>query len=266
MVFGMTGHSAANKLFAGLAAGSQPTVASSTRTYRVASGDTLNYIAQRYGTTVDAIKRANSLTSDVIYLGEELKIPGSGGNGGGSAVTPPDDGSVLLDVPTMNQYTAGGSYPWGYCAITALRMVLRHRGLSDPGADAVALYGARPYIPGAGSDGTRLARRARELGVSGARFTNTGSLDDVNKQLENGNPVPIGGIGYFSGRAVDGSGTHARRYDGSGHWMLAVGYQPDKGQYLVNDPDTGKRYYVSEYAFKNFFSPGGANDTWMLSY
>ena len=68
--------------------------------------------------------------------------------------------SSYVDAPLMNQYTAGGRYPGAYCAITALLMVLRALGLKYPGADAVAL-------------------RARELEVPDARFTNQGSLKNV---------------------------------------------------------------------------------------
>ena len=45
--------------------------------YTVRSGDTLWLLAQRYGTTVDTIKRLNGLTSDVLSIGQVLKIPTS---------------------------------------------------------------------------------------------------------------------------------------------------------------------------------------------
>lgn len=43
--------------------------------YTVQSGDTLWLIARRYGTTVDAIKNLNGLTSDQINIGQVLRIP-----------------------------------------------------------------------------------------------------------------------------------------------------------------------------------------------
>lgn len=43
--------------------------------YVVRSGDTLWLLAQRYNTTVDAIKRLNGLTSDNLSIGQVLKIP-----------------------------------------------------------------------------------------------------------------------------------------------------------------------------------------------
>lgn len=41
----------------------------------VKSGHTLSAIAATYGTTVKAIKEANNLTSDQIYVGQKLFIP-----------------------------------------------------------------------------------------------------------------------------------------------------------------------------------------------
>ena len=43
--------------------------------YTVKSGDTLYSIARKYNTTVDAIKVANNLTSNVLSIGKELIIP-----------------------------------------------------------------------------------------------------------------------------------------------------------------------------------------------
>lgn len=47
--------------------------------YTVRSGDTLWLLAQRYGTTVDAIKSLNGLTSNMLNIGQVLKIPASAG-------------------------------------------------------------------------------------------------------------------------------------------------------------------------------------------
>ncbi len=45
--------------------------------YLVKSGDGLRRIARTHGTTVQAIKAANGLTSDRIAAGQELKLPES---------------------------------------------------------------------------------------------------------------------------------------------------------------------------------------------
>ncbi|WP_088102314.1 LysM peptidoglycan-binding domain-containing protein [Halalkalibacter urbisdiaboli] len=43
--------------------------------YSVKSGDTMFKIAKEYGITVDALKSHNRLTSDWIYIGQQLRIP-----------------------------------------------------------------------------------------------------------------------------------------------------------------------------------------------
>lgn len=52
-----------------------PTPAPTPVTYIVQSGDTLNAIAARFGTTAQAIMDANGLTSEIIQVGQVLIIP-----------------------------------------------------------------------------------------------------------------------------------------------------------------------------------------------
>ena len=56
-----------------------------TTTYTVQAGDTLYSIAQRYNTTVDAIKSLNNLTSNTLSIGQILQIPTT--NGSTSTIT-----------------------------------------------------------------------------------------------------------------------------------------------------------------------------------
>ena len=53
-----------------------PTAAARPDTYTVAAGDTLFAIAERFGTTVEALVAANVLTDpDTLDIGQVLKIP-----------------------------------------------------------------------------------------------------------------------------------------------------------------------------------------------
>ena len=52
--------------------------------YIVKSGDSLYSIARKYNTTVDEIKRLNNLSSNVLNIGQVLKIPSSESNNTGS--------------------------------------------------------------------------------------------------------------------------------------------------------------------------------------
>lgn len=55
-----------------------------SNTYVVKSGDSLYSIARKYNTTVDEIKRLNNLSSNVLNIGQVLKIPSSESNNTGS--------------------------------------------------------------------------------------------------------------------------------------------------------------------------------------
>ena len=52
-----------------------PTTASTTRTYVVKTGDSLWKIASNYGVSVNTLKQANGLTSDLLSIGQILVIP-----------------------------------------------------------------------------------------------------------------------------------------------------------------------------------------------
>lgn len=58
--------------YLGITASDQP------NTYRVQSGDSLWGIARKYNVTVDALKSANGLSTNVLSIGQVLKIPSSG--------------------------------------------------------------------------------------------------------------------------------------------------------------------------------------------
>ncbi len=48
-----------------------------SQNYTVSNGDCLWLIANRFGTTVEQLKAANGLNNDMLYVGQELVIPGS---------------------------------------------------------------------------------------------------------------------------------------------------------------------------------------------
>lgn|GEM_PF-684718 len=52
--------------------------------YQVASGDTLWTISQKFGVGTQDIRNANGLSSDLIYPGQVLNIPGTDQNSGGT--------------------------------------------------------------------------------------------------------------------------------------------------------------------------------------
>ncbi|MCK4881421.1 MAG: L,D-transpeptidase family protein [Candidatus Omnitrophica bacterium] len=53
---------------------SKTPVPGKTVVHEIQSGDTLGGLASKYGTTIDLIKRSNNLSSDVIRIGQKLRI------------------------------------------------------------------------------------------------------------------------------------------------------------------------------------------------
>lgn len=72
---GIVGPLTWQRLYAVYQSISQNAPSSGSFAYTVQSGDTLWQLSRRYGTTVDAIKQLNGLTSDLILIGQVLKIP-----------------------------------------------------------------------------------------------------------------------------------------------------------------------------------------------
>ncbi len=85
--------------------------------HTVAKGDTLTGISRQYGTTVIALKSANSLNSDTISSGQRLRIPSAGNSSTtppatkvSTTTTPAADSSYSYDNPLLNKSEAYGYY------------------------------------------------------------------------------------------------------------------------------------------------------------
>lgn len=80
-----------------------------TTTYTIKSGDSLSLIAKNYNTTVTELKSINNLSSDMIYVGQVLKVP-NGTNGTTSETTDSTtytvkSGDSLWQIATKNNLT-----------------------------------------------------------------------------------------------------------------------------------------------------------------
>lgn len=72
--------------------------AATQQIYIVQRGDTLYSIARRFGTTVTAIKNANNLRSDSIFVGQQLVIPGTTNDGGATTTYIVRRGDTLSSI------------------------------------------------------------------------------------------------------------------------------------------------------------------------
>ena len=75
-------------------------------TYTIQSGDSLSRIAARHGTTVAALKRLNGMTSDKIFAGKTLKLPGANQAPSVNRLPPAADAPVSLPPVSVPEESA----------------------------------------------------------------------------------------------------------------------------------------------------------------
>lgn len=100
---------------------SQTESKSQTTNYTVVSGDSLSVIAKRFGVSVEQLKTANSLTTDVIRVGQVLTIPGTaGGTGQTSTQTGPQEqaGQTSTQTGTQEQAAQPASQQSSYTVVS----------------------------------------------------------------------------------------------------------------------------------------------------
>lgn len=79
--------------------------------YRIAAGDSLGAIAQRFGMSVNDLKQLNGLNSDLIRTGDYLQIPGTADQGRSLRYTV-QPGDSLYRIARMHQVSIGDLKRW----------------------------------------------------------------------------------------------------------------------------------------------------------
>ena len=149
--------------------------------YTVASGDTLWSISNRFGTTVNAIRTASSLTSDQLSIGQVLTIPTN-------ATTPAPSPAPTSEQTTTYIVKAGDSL-WGISkqfntTVNAMKQTNQLTSDSLAIGQILKIPNTATTIPAPVTNDTStltLQKQLQELGYYAVPVT-TGSLDTVTVQ------------------------------------------------------------------------------------
>ncbi|QYY35777.1 LysM peptidoglycan-binding domain-containing protein [Ruficoccus sp. ZRK36] len=116
------------------------------KTYKVKPGDNLSTLAKRNGTTVNAIKSANNLSSNTIYVGQELLIPA-----GGASYSAPSASSSSASVPEGSYLVKKGDTLGAIAKRYDVKVsaLMTANGISDPRS---LRAGQTLVIPGVGGN------------------------------------------------------------------------------------------------------------------
>lgn len=166
-------------------AATRPASTSSAGTYTVKAGDTVWGIAHNHRTTVDAILRANGLSSSaVIYPGQKLKLSGASSAApakpAAPAAAPASSTSASLSKPAPVAAAGGGTYTvkagdtvWGIAQKnrTSVSAIIKANGLGSaatifPG-QKLKLSGSSVASPAAVSASTPAPAAAPATSTSG---------------------------------------------------------------------------------------------------
>lgn len=129
----------------------KPASSTSTKTYSVASGDSLGLIAAKYNMTVASLKSLNNLKSDMIFVGQKLKVKGSTTTIPASKGDKDNSSTEKVSYSTQRilkiaekytgvPYVFGGSTPNGFDCSGYIYYVYKEAGLDLGGRKTAAGY------------------------------------------------------------------------------------------------------------------------------
>ena len=113
--------------------------------YTVQLGDTLSGIAWQYGTTVNELSQANGLSSDFIYEGQKLCVPGARGTSQSSMPSKSYDSQATYYTVRAGDTLAGIALRYG----VSQTAIMQANNLSNP---SLIYVDQRLVIPGAYGD------------------------------------------------------------------------------------------------------------------
>lgn len=205
-----------------------PAVQSSAATHVVAAGDTVFSIAQRHGTTVDAVLAANGLTGDsVIYPNQVIALPGGSSSPApqAPAATPAPDGGtahIVVSGDTLFAIAAryGAStallYAWNGLDSSSIIYPGQSIVVTAPAPAAVATGSAplEAVLDGEQSANAALIIRVgRDLGIPDRGIALALATAMVESSLRNRDHGDRDSLGLFQQRPSTGWGEPAQILD-----------------------------------------------------
>ena len=177
-------------------------LAQTQTTHVVQPGENLFRISLRYGVTVNALKAANGLANDIVYVGQQLVIP---------------TGGSVAPTPAQPVASTGGLYtvrPGDTLSAIALRYGVTSWALVQANnlASANLIYvGQQLIIPGSGaapnipapSESTYTVRPGDTLGSIAARFGTTAAALAAQNGIANPSLIYVGQVLRLSGNAIN---------------------------------------------------------------
>ncbi|HZG71132.1 MAG TPA: LysM peptidoglycan-binding domain-containing protein [Chondromyces sp.] len=128
---------------------SAPSQPSASAAYKVQKGDTLATIAAKYGMTVASLKELNQLSSDLIYVGQGLKVSGKepvkdnpAPTESFSSTTLINEAKKLIGVP----YVWGGATPSGFDCSGFIYYVFNKAGKDIPRTNVEGFFSRSYYV------------------------------------------------------------------------------------------------------------------------
>ncbi|HEU0102668.1 MAG TPA: transglycosylase SLT domain-containing protein [Mycobacteriales bacterium] len=171
-------------------------------------GDTLSHLAQRYGTTVSALKAANGLSGDRIYAGASLRVPstgttaGSPSTGGGAAGAAARDRATLATraAPSraaVQSLIASTARRYGVDPALAQAVAYQESGFQQRVVSGVGAIGVMQVLPSTGR--ALSAQTGRQLDLLKAEDNITAGVLLLRQLLRSEDTEDAALAGYYQG-------------------------------------------------------------------
>lgn len=164
----------------------------------------------------------------------------------GTPVELADPAKVHISQVADEVYNDGSPNSSANCGPTSVIMAIRLVGRQVPGEDRLRgedlVLHVRALATGGSTDrwrGTHNLHLQRVLELAGCRWTVLKDVRDILRRVrEHGEPVIMAGNPAVPGAYPARFPYYdIRRYD-SGHWIVVSRYVPERGTYVVNDPQS----------------------------